>query len=343
MTQIYLIRHGEAEGNVFRRLHGQYDSLLTPEGHLQADCIRRRFENIAIDGCFSSDLTRASLTARSIYVPKGLTLHRSAAFREVDVGKWEDEPYGYLDNFEPVEMRNFNHDPKNWRAEGAETYDEYTQRFIEAVKRAGSQYDGGTIAIFSHGAVIRSSLIRLFYGGNAEGFPYSDNTGVSRLILKGDELTADFLNDNSHLPEELSTYNKQKWWREHGGRKRANMYYLAPEQVENLPEELRMSEGTVLIGMLERDPVAAVALGEVRDGVGQMLGMRILPGLENRGYADQLLGCAFSFFRSRGGHTIQAQAGEYPDDVLTRYEFDPTTRSRNISTRVFDWSNAVTE
>ena len=30
MTEIYLIRHGEAEGNVFRRLHGQYDALLTP-------------------------------------------------------------------------------------------------------------------------------------------------------------------------------------------------------------------------------------------------------------------------------------------------------------------------
>ena len=30
MTTVYIIRHAEAEGNVYRRCHGQYDSLLTP-------------------------------------------------------------------------------------------------------------------------------------------------------------------------------------------------------------------------------------------------------------------------------------------------------------------------
>ena len=29
MTTLYLIRHAEAEGNVYRRCHGQYDALLT--------------------------------------------------------------------------------------------------------------------------------------------------------------------------------------------------------------------------------------------------------------------------------------------------------------------------
>ena len=29
MTTIYLIRHAEAEGNLYRRVHGWYDSLIT--------------------------------------------------------------------------------------------------------------------------------------------------------------------------------------------------------------------------------------------------------------------------------------------------------------------------
>ena len=29
MTTIYLIRHAEAEGNLYRRIHGWYDSLIT--------------------------------------------------------------------------------------------------------------------------------------------------------------------------------------------------------------------------------------------------------------------------------------------------------------------------
>ncbi len=35
MTTIYLIRHAEAEGNLYRRIHGQYDSLVTKRGYKQ--------------------------------------------------------------------------------------------------------------------------------------------------------------------------------------------------------------------------------------------------------------------------------------------------------------------
>ena len=32
MTRVYIVRHGEAEGNIYRRIHGQYDSNLTDNG-----------------------------------------------------------------------------------------------------------------------------------------------------------------------------------------------------------------------------------------------------------------------------------------------------------------------
>ena len=63
MTTIYLVRHGEAEGNAFRRIHGQYDSMLTPTGFRQVEALARRFREIPVDACFASDLTRTSLTA----------------------------------------------------------------------------------------------------------------------------------------------------------------------------------------------------------------------------------------------------------------------------------------
>ena len=40
MTTIYLVRHGEAEGNAFRRIHGQYDSMLTPTGFRQVEALK---------------------------------------------------------------------------------------------------------------------------------------------------------------------------------------------------------------------------------------------------------------------------------------------------------------
>ena len=43
MTKLYLIRHAEAEGNVFRRMHGQYNSSITPNGMRQIEALQKRF------------------------------------------------------------------------------------------------------------------------------------------------------------------------------------------------------------------------------------------------------------------------------------------------------------
>ncbi|MEG1430263.1 MAG: histidine phosphatase family protein, partial [Oscillospiraceae bacterium] len=49
MTQIYLIRHAEAEGNLYRRIHGWYNSLITENGYKQLDALEDRFRNVNID------------------------------------------------------------------------------------------------------------------------------------------------------------------------------------------------------------------------------------------------------------------------------------------------------
>ena len=33
MTTVYLVRHAEAEGNLYRRVHGWYNSLITDNGY----------------------------------------------------------------------------------------------------------------------------------------------------------------------------------------------------------------------------------------------------------------------------------------------------------------------
>lgn len=342
MTTIYLIRHAEAEGNIFRRLHGQYDSLLTPRGHRQVKCLEQRFADIPIDACFASDLTRTSLTARSIYLPKGLPLYRDARFREIHVGIWEDIPYGYLDNFEEQGMWAFNHDPVHWHVEGSETFDEYTQRFLEGMIQVAERVDGGTIAIFSHGAVLRGALMRLFFLNDTGKLHYSDNTGVCCLHYEKGNYTYDFLNDNSHIPGELSTFYIQSWWRTTGKRKEAALYFLPLSGVE-LPNELHspVQEGaeTTLVAMLCGKPVGFIGLGGAAGGTGHILGMGLLPELTGRYYGDQLLGCAFSHYRRLGCTDLFAAPGDYPDGILERYEFDPVTQTRSIDTKAFDWGN----
>ena len=341
MTEIYLIRHGEAEGNVFRRLHGFYDGLLTPRGMQQVKCLEKRFANIHIDACYASDLTRTSLTARSIYVPKGLKLRRDSRFREIYVGPWEDQPYGWLDQQDPEQMYLFNYKPTEWKIEGAETFDEYSQRFYEGVVEAAQENDGGTIAIFAHGCVIRSLLMREFFGSDVSKLPYSDNTGVSKLFYDKGKFSYEFVNDNSHLPEELSTFFLQRWWRETGRRKDVNFWYRPYEPGMELAGGVRIPQlderGQALVSILHGEAVGIVSMAEPEGDCGRILGMGLKDGMDGRYYGDQLLGCAFSYFRKMGCRNLEIAPGWYPDDIVARFEFDPVTRIRNIDTGIFSW------
>ena len=88
MTTIYLIRHAEAEGNLYRRIHGWYDALITDNGFLQIKALEERFRDIPVDVVYSSDLYRTMTTARAIYKAKGLELHTDPELREIYMGDW---------------------------------------------------------------------------------------------------------------------------------------------------------------------------------------------------------------------------------------------------------------
>jgi 2,3-bisphosphoglycerate-dependent phosphoglycerate mutase len=222
MTRIYLVRHAEAEGNAYRRIHGQYDSRITPNGLRQVDALRARFQDIPIDACYASDLNRTCVTARAVYLPKGLELRRDRRLREVNLGRWEDIPFGWLERFEPERMTQFNKEPQLWSVKDSETFPEYTQRFLTALREAAEENDEKTIAVFTHGCVLRG--VQYLLSGN-EWPPYCDNTAVSLLDYENGAFQIEYLNDSSHLSDEISTFARQKWWRAGGDRRDFNMWF----------------------------------------------------------------------------------------------------------------------
>ena len=72
MTNIYLVRHAEAEGNLFRRAQGQFDGMITSLGYRQVECLRQRFLSIEVEAVYVSDLRRTRITSSAIWQPKGL-------------------------------------------------------------------------------------------------------------------------------------------------------------------------------------------------------------------------------------------------------------------------------
>ena len=85
MTTIYLIRHAEAEGNLYRRAHGWYNSTITDRGYRQIAALTKRFTDTKFDAVYSSDRFRTMITALAIYKTHGLPLRTVRALREIDV------------------------------------------------------------------------------------------------------------------------------------------------------------------------------------------------------------------------------------------------------------------
>ena len=213
MTSIYLVRHAEAEGNLFRRAQGQFDGMITSLGYRQVECLRRRFLPIPVEAVYASDLRRTRITSSAIWQPKGLTPTFTPALREYSIGCWENMPWTEWAALDSDALRRFNQ-LDEFAPPGGETPEQVRQRMVSAFWRIAQENEGKTVAIVSHGMALRILMGALEGLSFAEmrSAPHSDNTAVSLIEVEGDSARIVFRDDNSHLGE-LSTFAKQKWWR----------------------------------------------------------------------------------------------------------------------------------
>jgi probable phosphoglycerate mutase len=63
-TNVYILRHGQTEENKQKIIQGQLDTILNPEGERQSDLVANALKDIPFDVCYSSDLQRATSTAK---------------------------------------------------------------------------------------------------------------------------------------------------------------------------------------------------------------------------------------------------------------------------------------
>src|SRR3569833_702915 len=85
MTEILLIRHGETDWNVEKRLQGHLDISLNEGGRRQAAALGKALLGAPLDAVIASELQRAIVTAESDAVPRGMRAISMRVFRQVRV------------------------------------------------------------------------------------------------------------------------------------------------------------------------------------------------------------------------------------------------------------------
>src|SRR5213593_265486 len=145
---IFLIRHGETEGNAFRIVQ-RPDSPLSARGVVQAERLARRLAHDGIAQIVSSDLVRAVSTAQRLHDVTGVPLSFEPLLQERNFGDIRGTSYAELgfDMFAP------DYAPPN-----GETWPAFHARVDAAWARVQevAVATGGHLAVVTHGLVCRS-------------------------------------------------------------------------------------------------------------------------------------------------------------------------------------------
>ncbi|ACV22270.1 Alpha-ribazole phosphatase [Slackia heliotrinireducens] len=187
--RVYVIRHGETEGNAAGIFQGRVDGQLLESGYKLARVTGEALQSVKFDAVFSSPLSRARNTAQEVLIGSGNTdvpITFDDRLLEIDMGVYEGKKFRPGEREADPEMcRLFFEDafafPGFPKGEDARGVCARTQEFLTDL----AKHDYDTVLVSTHGFALRAMLNSLY--DNPDDFwqghvPY--NCSVS--ILEGD-------------------------------------------------------------------------------------------------------------------------------------------------------------
>lgn len=207
MVKFLIIRHGYSVTNKAKKFTGQMDAPLDEIGFEQAKSVGKYIsENYKIDKIYSSDLCRACETVRPLAEALGMQIQKEKDFREVDVGSWQNVLIEDINKNFPEQMESYKQNPGIFKFPNGEGYYEMMQRAANKLEEIARENEGKTIAIATHGGVVRA--LRAYYAGlGAEGIktlPHVSNASISTAIYENGNVTFTEVDYTDHLNQKVT-------------------------------------------------------------------------------------------------------------------------------------------
>jgi broad specificity phosphatase PhoE len=202
-TTFYLIRHGETDWNVNGVWQGHADIPLNQLGQTQARRLAERLREHGprFDAIYSSDLQRAWETARAIAAAIEVEPLPLTDLREINIGAWSGRTNAQImvedrDLYERI--RSGEDVPRG--GDGERFLDVYT-RAVGVAERLASAHPGATLALVTHGGVVRALLLHAARDKVGVGAHrvHIGNTSLTVLRCDASGWEIDRVNDMTHL------------------------------------------------------------------------------------------------------------------------------------------------
>jgi probable phosphoglycerate mutase len=201
-TRFCLIRHGETDWNVDRRLQGHTDIPLNQHGLAQAKQMAQCLKAIELnfDVLYTSDLLRAASTAKAIENAFGITAITHQGLRERHLGALQglstiEAPEKEPELWELHLKRDLDH-----ALRGGESIKQFAQRIHGVLEEIRIAHQGKTILLVSHGGAL-DMMYRLASNQalEAEKAVAVPNASLNWISHKGNNWHVDRWADTSHL------------------------------------------------------------------------------------------------------------------------------------------------
>lgn len=165
---LYLFRHGQTDWNAEGRIQGHLNVPLNDRGREQARCLIRPARRIELEAILSSDLVRASETARIVAEPLGIPVFEDSGLREVHFGKLQGLSREEIQaQFGEVFSHRLRHEPlsdADIELIDSETGEQVVERSLGAIVRFLESQPFERIGVASHGGVLRRLIQHSFRG-----------------------------------------------------------------------------------------------------------------------------------------------------------------------------------
>lgn len=207
MVKIVFIRHGYSDGNKNGIFTGQLDVSLTPEGYVQAQSVCGYVgANFKIDAIYSSDLCRARDTVAPLASALDLPVTLDKRLREIDTGVWTSRYVSDIEAEYPERFYEFCRNMGDFCFEGGESALDVVRRTNEALAEIAELNDGKTVAIGTHGGVIRRCCAAWqgLFGEDMQKLKTPSNASITVIEYDRGEVKILEYSTDSYLRERVS-------------------------------------------------------------------------------------------------------------------------------------------
>ena len=198
MTVFHLLRHGEPA--IFGRLNGRLPGVgLSEKGRAEAAMQAGRLAGEKIEVVYSSPMQRTRETAEILAERLGLSIRYREDVIEIDYGEWTGLTFDQIRRDERWQM--WSRSRGIAAIPGGESWRQVQERVVGALFDLQQAHPDGSVAIVSHGDVIKAAL--LFALGMPPDF-YSRIeiafASLSTIRLDGAGIRVSGLNEWPRLP-----------------------------------------------------------------------------------------------------------------------------------------------